>query len=298
VTYYNDRGNISYCYDFEKVISFSALMDDLGLSPDFSKVPKTILDRAIFIGNETHDCIEHGRTAHADDDVLGCLLSYSKWNTKRVMETVSDEQTTCYDFGAKQYLVGRVYRVAFLDGEHIALDWKTSSKVYDTAMLQIAFYKIAFNCGEGTIVHLHKDGTEATEYHSTQEWETKIDALVDLYYCNEKDKKKIAQQIVYPTVKIKNNLLKQYLKVEQELKDKKASLESIRKEIIESLKGQKGVSSSDGKKLTFTMSKDSEKVSYDTGKMQADGVDIEQYRSVKQVKGSYKVTISKEKNDE
>jgi hypothetical protein len=288
VPYHNDHGNISYCFDFEKVESVSALFDRLGISPDFSKIPPAILARAIEIGNLTHDALEHEQFLHEDLDVQRCLHSYELWKTFK-FRIIEKEKSICKKINGK-YISGRcdaIFQGMYGSGK-IVIDYKTSSKIYETAKLQIAFYCLMFDIDAGAILHLKKDGSVAKFY--TVEYKY-IEIAKKLLISTPEE----AQALLNDKQDISKKLVKEYLETKEEIDKAKIKLDSLREKIETSLDGNSGATSYNGTILTFSKTKDSERVKYDFKKMIADDMEIEKYKKISKVKGGYKVTTKKEK---
>jgi hypothetical protein len=271
------------------VESVSALFDRLGINPDFSKIPPATLARAKFVGDETHDCLEDCQYKHTDEDVQGCLNSFVSWYNGTNYVITSTEKSICSKINGV-WVSGRLdVEVKFGQDRKAVIEYKTTYKIYETAKLQLAFYCLMTG-KQGLILRLKKDGSEPEIY-------TVEDRYIELAKKLVKATPQEAQKLIENKVEISGSLASQYARCKQEQNALKLLEEELKEQIITELNGERGVIETDDIIYTFTKSKDSERKSWDTKKLEAYLANkSDEYKKVSKIKGTYKVTTKEKKS--
>lgn len=145
------------------------ILADVGLGPDFSRVPVAVLEAARVRGSAVHAAIEalvYGFFDEADlaEDVLPRLDAYRRFVKESGYETTHTEIEVTHP--AWRYR-GHPDTAGWLLTKRIILDWKNTDAVdVDAASLQLAAYRAAWNAEHPTepvdaiaVVQLKGDGT-------------------------------------------------------------------------------------------------------------------------------------------
>ena len=289
--------------DGERIPSVSGLFKTLGVDADLSGVPKKILERAIEIGNKVHNYLE---TRHADlvDDMIfeddkeveGCLLSFHKWIKKSGAKLIegSQEKTEENEIIDGQHLMARCDAIYTIDGVDVAVDYKTSAKIYQTAKLQVTAQQFIFGCHAGATLQLFKDGRIGV----LKEWDESelLRKMLAIYRDNDDlDRILKGQALLDYSEPIPKELAEDYEFIKTELATMQKKEKELKTKITEILGQQKGSYENERYKLTFSLVAGKTTTKYDYDKMIADGVDLEKYKTTTQGKAYYKASVKEVK---
>ena len=147
-----DETTHTYTKDNNPYISVTTLIKQFGLSPDYSGIPKEILEKAAARGNATHKDLENfikqGTTTNNPD-----LINFSKYVAIRNINlTTAKSEQIVYD---DQYLIAGTVDFQYFDGDDdIIADFKTTSSIHwDAVSWQLSLY--AYMICQGDILQYY-----------------------------------------------------------------------------------------------------------------------------------------------
>lgn len=283
----------------ERILSISGLFRELGITPDFSKIPPELLARAIYVGKETHETMElfPAPLSHEDEDVQGCLNSFLKWfnSSDKIRLLKNYAERTEQDKINGVHLQVRIDNMFEIDLSKVVVDFKTGSKVDTNAKVQVTAQKKIFDADKGATLHLFKDGSIAKlEYWDEEEL---LNDMLAIYRDNDElDRVLKGQALFNDGAEIPKELAEEYAFVKQELVTMTKKEKELKAKIAKILGNSKGSYENDRYKLKFDFISGRESVKYDIAKMQEEGIDTEFYVTRKQGNGYYKTTIKEVKD--
>ena len=170
----------------------TAILQDVGLGPDFTGVPPAVLEVARVRGAAVHAAIEAIVFNYLDEpalaeDVVPRLDAYRRFVKESGYETLHTEVEVVHE--AWRYR-GHPDSVGWLNGRRGIPDWKNTDSVQlAPACRQLCGYRAAWNAQHPTepvewiaVVQLKSDGTYRFHEVSVAEWEPKWYAAVTVYY--------------------------------------------------------------------------------------------------------------------
>lgn len=229
---------------------------------DFSGVPVEIVERAGNIGTAVHAAIEWGAELDRNtlpEEVNRHYKAYEKFMNEH--EVVFQLMELALIRTGKKPFAGTIDAIGNVDGKKVIIDWKTGRNVTFANKIQQAAYKHLlseyeekYKDYEKWIVKLNKDSTYEIIVVSEDYDLIWADVLEKYYnpaaYLDVKSIKKEAG------ARISEELAERYVKVYEELENKKQELELLRHEILVEAGGQKAV----GGRLTVSMTKNSTEI--------------------------------------
>lgn len=147
-----DEATHTYTRNNNPYISVTTLIKQFGLSPDYSGIPKEILEKAAARGNATHKDLENfikqGTTTNNPD-----LINFSKYVAIRNIDlTTAKSEQMVYD---DNYLVAGTVDFQYFDGDDdIIADFKTTSSIHwEAVSWQLSIY--AYMICQGDILQYY-----------------------------------------------------------------------------------------------------------------------------------------------
>ena len=286
-----EHGQAVMFLDGVRIPSVSGLFKALGVDADLSKVPVELLERAVFIGNETHKRLEELEKEHFDSDVQGCLNSFHKWHEKNKCEHLIyfSERTEAKEING-QYLQARIDAMFMIDGVKVAVDYKTGSKIYKNNKVQVTAQKIIFETDKCATLQLFKDGNIAKLEYWNEE-KLLFDMLAIYRDNDDLDRVLKGQALFNDGEEIPSALAEEYAFIEKELAILTKKEKELKSKIAKLLGNQKGSFENDTFKLKFDFVAGRETMKYDIDEMIMDGIDAVKYLTVKKGNGYYKTSV-------
>lgn len=109
------------------------------------KRPDEIRDEAADFGNRAHILLEellNGEEPEIPEEMLPVFDSFNAWRNRQRLDIELSETMV---YSEQYHFAGTLDALARRDGLRIAIDWKTSNRIYDEYAAQVAAYSRALN---------------------------------------------------------------------------------------------------------------------------------------------------------
>lgn len=290
-----DESTHTYTYNGKTLISTTQLLAKHHLSPDYSGVDEELLKMSAEYGNMVHKEIENYiKLGELSNNSLE-LASFIKWLDNSGYEIIDSEYIVCNDIiGGKADLLLRHIE----SGVYVIADIKTTSVIHqESVSWQLSLYNyFDENIAQlGMCLHFLKDGTleiASIPLKTTQDIEKLIECErngeIFTYELQGLDNAIIDLNRVETLIASYKALIKQ---AESE---QKTIHEQIRQEME-----SRNIKTLDLPNMKITIVEDSNRETLDSKKLKVEQPEIyEQYKKVSLVKGSLKITLKENKEDE
>jgi len=174
------------------------ILKDLGISPDFSGVSPSYLEYKAAVGTATHKAVELFLNNRLDEMSLHKSIYNYFNSFKGVYETkvfdkfelLTTEKRHFSDFNGNEWS-GAVDIECTFRGKKAVIDIKTSSAVHPSHYVQIGAYMSLIDAEEGYILHLDKNGKPGKLIKVKSEYKEKWSQLLEIYYSDLSEAEKV-----------------------------------------------------------------------------------------------------------
>lgn len=276
-----DPENHEYFFKSEKRASVSQILQETGISGDYSRVSDFYKNRGI----AGHKMIELWHNKALDEDSIHkelreyykSFLKFVEDNPQyEVLETekmfFSDENG---DISEMFKFAGTVDEIAKINGELCIIDNKFTSTISEAHFFQLGAYMMLAGIGKAYIRQIRKDGYSLVEV--PEEYIDNFKKILDIFFSDMKaaDKKEAGIMLMKKQLDFSEIRAKSYIESLVRLKQRKDEIEAETKDIREKLESKlliegfsyNGKYENETMKVYYTKSSDSVTTKYEVEKM-------------------------------